>query len=50
MPRIVNRQSYGGADAKIERLGAQLLWGELERVLTGFRLLVREERDSNSGK
>jgi hypothetical protein len=50
MPRIVNRQSYGGADARIDRLGAQPLWNELERILTGFQLLVREEKDSNSGK
>lgn len=50
MPRIVNRESYGGADVKIQRLGAQPLWDELERILTGFHLLVLEEKDSNSGK
>jgi len=49
MPRIVNRQSYGGADAKIDRLGAQPLWDELERILTGFTLLILEEKDSNGG-
>lgn len=50
MPRIVNRESYGGAEVKIQRLGASPLWDELERILTGFRLLVCEKKDSNSGK
>jgi hypothetical protein len=49
MPRIVNRQSYGGADARIQRLGLTPLWAELEAVLTGFQLVILERKDSNGG-
>lgn len=49
MPRIVDRQSYGGAETRIKRLGLTPLWDELERVLTGFRLTIREEQDANGG-
>jgi len=49
VPRISNRQPYGGADARIERLGLTPLWDELEKILTGFQLLVLEEVDSNGG-
>jgi hypothetical protein len=49
MPRIVDRRSYGGADARIQRLGLTPLWAELEVVLTGFQLIVLEQTDSNGG-
>ena len=41
--------SYNGADARIERLGLTSLWTELAEILTGFRLLLKEEQDSNGG-
>ncbi len=49
MPRIVDRRTYGGAEARIERLGLMPLWTELETILTGFRLVIREQQDSNGG-
>lgn len=49
MPRIVDRRSYGGAETRIQRLGLTPLWNELETILTGFQLLIREEKDSNGG-
>lgn len=49
MPKIVERKSYNGAEEKIERLGLRPLWNELERILTGFQLLVEERRDANGG-
>jgi len=50
MPRIVETRTFGSADVKLQRLGMQPLWKELETILTGFQLLVREEKDANSGK
>lgn len=49
MPRIAQTQFYNGFNGRIERLGLRPLWAELERVLTDFSLLVREERDTNGG-
>lgn len=49
VPRIVDKHSYGGAEARIQRLGLTPLWTELEAILTGFRLVVLEEKDSNGG-
>src|SRR5258706_14032711 len=49
MPKIVDRREFDGAKARIERLGLQPLWAELESVLTGFQLLIEERRDANSG-
>jgi hypothetical protein len=49
VPRIVDRRSYGGADARIQRLGLAPLWTELEKILTGFQLVVLERQDSNGG-
>ena len=49
MPKIVDRKSYNGAEEKIDRLGLRPLWSELERILSGFQLLLEERRDANGG-
>lgn len=49
MPKIADRRAYNGAEERIERLGLRSLWNELERILTGFQLLVEERRDANGG-
>lgn len=49
MPRIVERRFYDGAKQRIERLGLGELWSELEGVLSGFPLLILEEKDANGG-
>lgn len=49
MATITETRSFNGAEERISRLGLQALWEELMEVLTGFELLVQEERDSNSG-
>ena len=49
MPRIAERRVYNGATERIARLALQPLWGELETILTGFQLLVKEKRDANGG-
>jgi hypothetical protein len=49
MPTITERKDYNGVLARIERLGLAPLVGELEEVLTGFELRVKEERDANGG-
>jgi hypothetical protein len=49
MTRLVDKKHYNGAPERIERLGLEKLWTELEQILTGFRLLVEEKRDANGG-
>jgi hypothetical protein len=49
VPKIVDRCEFDGANARIQRLGLQPLWTELEKILTEFPLLVEERRDANSG-
>lgn len=49
MPRIVQRQDYNGAKERIARLGLSVLWAELEGILTGFKLLIKEQKDGNGG-
>jgi len=49
VPRIVEEQQYDGTDGRIARLGLGPLLDELRGILTGFSLLVREERDANGG-
>jgi hypothetical protein len=49
VPRIVEEQPYDGAAGRIARLGLGPLLDELRDILTGFLLLVREERDANGG-
>lgn len=50
MPKIVEQREYGGAMARIQRLGMLRFWKELEDILTGFDLRVKEQRDANGGK
>jgi hypothetical protein len=49
VPRIVDRRSYGGADARIQRLGLAPLWTELEKILTSFQLVVLERQEIIAG-
>jgi hypothetical protein len=49
MTRLAQSKDYNGARERIERLGLQSLWEELEGVLTRFQLLVKEARDANGG-
>ena len=50
MPRISDRVSFNGFDAQVKRLGLQPLLNEVEDVVTGFALLVAEERHANGTK
>ena len=49
MPTISERRDYNGVVARIERLGLAPLIGELEQIVTGFELRVREATDANGG-
>jgi len=50
MPKIVEEADYNGALEKTERLGLQAMLDEVRIMITGFKLLVKEEKDSNGGK
>lgn len=52
MPKVAPEDliTYGGALQKIERLGLAPLFEEVKEILTGFTLLVKEEKDANGGK
>lgn len=47
MPTITERAEYGAARARIERLGLGPLISEIEQIVTGFELRVKEEIDAN---
>jgi hypothetical protein len=49
VPKITDEVPFGGAVEKIARLGLTPLHEELRAILTGFQLLVLEERDANGG-
>lgn len=49
MPRITEEIEFGGAKTRAARLGLESLLDEVRSVLTGFQLLVKEERDTNGG-
>jgi hypothetical protein len=49
LPLISETKVYNGALARIERLGLKPVWLELQQALTGFTLLLAEQKDSNSG-
>jgi hypothetical protein len=49
MPKINEIISYNGADERIKRLGLSPLFSEVQRIITSFSLLVKEEKDSNGG-
>jgi hypothetical protein len=42
MTRVAERKDYNGATERIQRLGLQSLWNELEKVLTGFQPFIRD--------
>lgn len=50
MPKITNEEFFGGADSKIQRLNLTHLYEEIKRNITGFKVLVCEEKDSNGSK
>ena len=50
MPAISSREVYGGADARIERLGLRPLLEEIEQIITRFDLRVKESKNANGGK
>jgi hypothetical protein len=50
LPRIKEEIPYNGAYERIERLGLSPILDELRRTITGFKLLVKEEKDANGGK
>jgi hypothetical protein len=49
MPKIVEEVYYDGAQERIGRLGLASLVDEIRSALTGFQLLVKEQKDSNGG-
>jgi hypothetical protein len=49
VPKITDEVPFGGAVEKITRLGLASLHEEIRVILTGFQLLVLEERDANGG-
>ena len=49
MPRIVEEIYYDGARERVERLGLAPLVDEIKTIVSGFKLLVREEVDANGG-
>jgi len=49
VPSIDEQKSYDGAEERTTRLGLGPLLEEVRTILTGFPLLVKEERDSNGG-
>jgi hypothetical protein len=49
MPKITSEAVYNGALERINRLGLDPLMDQVRSILTGFDLLVKEERDTNGG-
>jgi len=49
MPKITSEAAYNGALERIKRLGLDPLLDQVRSILTGFDLLVKEERDTNGG-
>ena len=47
MPKIVDEKYYNGSKRKIERLGLQNLLDEIKNTLTGFNLLLTEQKNAN---
>lgn len=49
MPRIVEEVYYDGARERVTRLGLSPLVEEIKEIISGFKLLVHEEKDANGG-
>lgn len=47
MPTITERAEYGGVQARVDRLGLGPLLTEIEDLITGFDLRVKEVKDAN---
>lgn len=45
MPELIERAFFGGAKQKVNRLGLEYIWNELESVLTDFEV-QRENRNN----
>ena len=50
MPLITRRESYNGFDQRVQRLGLRPLLDEIEDAITGFPLLIKEDRHANGTK
>jgi hypothetical protein len=49
MPRIAEEVYYDGARERIDRLGIAPLVEEIKTLVSGFKLLVKEQKDANGG-
>ena len=49
MPKITSERTYNGALERIKRLGLIPLLDHVRDLLTGFVLLIKEDRDANGG-
>jgi hypothetical protein len=49
MPTIVDLKAYDGFTRRVERLGLSLVVDEIKTLLTGFELLISEERKHANG-
>jgi hypothetical protein len=47
MPKIVDEQSFDGAEHLIQRLGLDELLNEVRSIVTAFELLVEETKDKS---
>jgi len=47
MPSITRKQSFGGADRRVERLKLYRVVKEVEEIISAFKLLLSEERNAN---
>lgn len=50
MPILTDRRSYNGFETKIQRLGLDALTDEVTVAVTGFRLIIQEDRHANGTK
>ena len=50
MPKLTDEVPFGGAVEKMTRLGLTPLYREVQEILEGFPLLVKEAKNANGGK
>jgi hypothetical protein len=50
VPKLTDEVPFGGAVEKIARLGLAPLYREVQEILKGFTLLVKEKKNANGGK
>jgi hypothetical protein len=49
LPTITEETSYNGAEERVTRLGLGPMLDDVRRILTGFELRVKEQKDANGG-